>query len=54
MVIIMVSNEEIYRCALERIKGLTFSIAENFANGDDDMTHYLENVYDVLYEAGIE
>ena len=44
----MENTEEIYRMALERIKILTLNIAENFEQGDDEVSHYLEKVYDVL------
>lgn len=46
----MENNEEIYRIALERIAELTLEIAENFHEGDDPVSHYLENVYDILKE----
>jgi len=44
------SNEEIYRRALGRIKVLTLELVENFENGDDEVSHFLENLYDVLDE----
>jgi len=44
------TNEEIYFNALERIKILTLDLVENFENGDDDVSHFLENLYDVLDE----
>ena len=47
------SNEELYKSALECIRVLTINIAENFENGDDEVSHFLENLYDVLDEAGI-
>lgn len=47
---VLENTEEIYRMALERIKILTLNIAENFEQGDDKVSHYLEKVYDVLDE----
>ena len=46
----MKSNDEIYLNVLEKIKVLTLNISENFDNGDDDVSHFLENLYDVLEE----
>ncbi len=46
----MKSNEETYLNALEQIKILLVDISENFEPGDDDVSHFLENLYDVLDE----
>jgi hypothetical protein len=44
----MGSNEEIYLNALKNIKILLLDISEDFENGDDDVSHFLENLYDEL------
>jgi hypothetical protein len=44
----MKSNEEIYLNALKKIKILLLNISENFENGNDDVSHFLENLYDEL------
>jgi hypothetical protein len=44
----MNSNEEVYLNALENIKILLLDISEDFRNGDDDISHFLENLYDEL------
>jgi hypothetical protein len=41
-------NEEIYLNALKNIKILLLDISEDFENGDDDVSHFLENLYDEL------
>ena len=46
----MESNEEQYREALERIKLLLLDVTENFEEGDDDVSHFSEDLYDVLDE----
>lgn len=49
----MESNEEIYIRALEKIAILTAKITRNFKEGDDEMSHYFENVYSALSEVDI-
>jgi len=44
----MESNKEAYLNALENIKILLLDISEDFENGDDDVSHFLENLYDEL------
>ncbi len=44
----MESNEEIYLNALENIKILLLDISEDFQDGDDNVSHFLENLYDEL------
>jgi hypothetical protein len=46
----MESNEEQYREVLERIKVLLLGVTENFEEGDDDVSHFFEDLYDVLDE----
>lgn len=51
--IMMESNEEIYKKALDRIAVLTEKIAENFPKGDDDVSHYLEKVYKIMRDVDV-
>ena len=44
----MKSKEKEYLEALEAIGVLLFDIIEDFEEGDDDISHFLENLYDVL------
>jgi len=44
----MESNKEAYLNALENIKILLLDISEDFENGDDDVSHFLENLYNEL------
>jgi hypothetical protein len=44
----MKSNEEIYLNTLKNIKILLLDISEDFQNGDDDVSHFFENLYDEL------
>jgi len=44
----MESNEEQYREALEQIKLLLLKVTENLEEGDDDVSHFFEDLYDVL------
>ena len=46
----MESNEEQYQKALEQIKVLLLNVTENFEEGDDDVSHFFEDLYDVLDE----
>ena len=46
----MESNEEQYREVLERIKVLLLKVTENFEEGDDEISHFFEDLYDVLDE----
>ena len=40
--------EEQYREALEKIKVLLLKVTEDFEPGDDEISHFFEDVYDVL------
>jgi hypothetical protein len=44
----MESNEEIYLNASKNIKILLLDISKDFQNGDDDVSHFLKNLYDEL------
>ncbi len=46
----MESNEEQYREALEQIKVLLLNVTENFEEGDDDVSHFFEDLYNVMDE----
>ena len=46
----MESNEEQYLGALEKIKVLLLDVTEDFDPGDDEISHFFENLYDVLDE----
>ena len=46
----MESNEEQYREALEKIEVLLLKVTENFEEGDDEISHFFEDLYDVLDE----
>ncbi len=46
----MESDEEQYREALERIKLLLLKVTENFEEGDDEISHFFEDLYDALDE----
>ena len=46
----MKSNEERYLEALERIKLLLLNVTENFEEGDDDISHFFEELYDTIDE----
>jgi hypothetical protein len=46
----MESNEEQYLGALEKIKLLLLDVTEDFEPGDDDVSHFFENLYDALDE----
>jgi hypothetical protein len=46
----MGSNEEQYREALKQIKVLLLKVTENFEEGDDNVSHFFEDLYDVLDE----
>lgn len=44
------SNEEQYLEALVNIKQLLFTVIEDFEEGDDKVSHFFEDLYDVLDE----
>jgi hypothetical protein len=44
----MKSKEKEYLNALEAIKVMLLNIAEDFEPGDDEISHFMENLYDVL------
>jgi hypothetical protein len=46
----MKSNEEQYLETLESIKLLLLNVTENFEEGDDDISHFFEELYDTLDE----
>jgi len=46
----MESNEEQYLEALEQIKVLLLKVTENFEESDDEVSHFFEDLYDVLDE----
>jgi hypothetical protein len=46
----MKSNEEQYLEALEKIGELLMKVIEDFEPGDDKISHFFEDVYDVLDE----
>lgn len=46
----MKSNEERYLEALDKIKLLLLNVTENFEEGDDDVSHFFEDLYDALDE----
>jgi hypothetical protein len=46
----MKSNEEQYLESLESIKLLLLNVTENFEEGDDDISHFFEELYDTLDE----
>ena len=46
----MESDEKQCRDALEQIKVLLLKVTENFEEGDDDVSHFFEDLYDVLDE----
>ena len=46
----MESDVKQYREALEKIEVLLLKVTENFEEGDDDVSHFFEDLYDVLDE----
>lgn len=46
----MKTNEEACLNALENIRILLLDVTENFENGDEDVSRFFENLYDVLDE----
>lgn len=46
----METNEETCLNVLKKIRILLLDVTENFENGDDDVSRFFENLYDVLDE----
>ena len=46
----MISNEEQYLGALEKIRLLLLDVTEDFEPGDDEISYFFENLYDLLDE----